>query len=182
MDNAQKAVIIGVGLFITIIIISAVLLITNLGTDLIGGATAETATMSAGLKTQLLEKFDGKTYLGSTLLSQLKYYSGSNEISIAVWNKMSDAAIAAGIPYEAPFCIGKGQILFAWPSVDINGDGRFSADDLQVGGILSIRVDEGGITHKYAVFADLIHTGKYYKTAIVYDSEGNVIGFAAHEK
>ena len=41
MDNAQKAIMIGVGLFITIIIISAVLLITNLGTGLINNAQGQ---------------------------------------------------------------------------------------------------------------------------------------------
>ena len=182
MDNAQKAIIIGVGLFITIIIISAVLLITNLGTDLIGGATSETATMSSALKTQLLELYDGKTYLGSQLLSQLRYYSNSNTVSIAVWNKLSAAALAAGATYEAPWCIGKHQLLFTLSEVDINGDGKLTADDLQVGGILGGRVDAGGITYTYANFADKIHVSKYYKTAIVYDEAGEILGFAVHEK
>ena len=35
MDNAQKAIMIGVGLFITIIIIAAVMLITGMGQDML---------------------------------------------------------------------------------------------------------------------------------------------------
>ena len=41
MDNAQKAIMIGVGLFITIIIISSVLLISNMGTNLITSAQSQ---------------------------------------------------------------------------------------------------------------------------------------------
>lgn len=38
MDSAQKAIMIGVGLFITIIIISAVMLITSEGQDIINNS------------------------------------------------------------------------------------------------------------------------------------------------
>ena len=53
MDNAQKAIMIGVGLFITIIIISAVLLITNLGTDLINNARNQMSNISKSLQNQV---------------------------------------------------------------------------------------------------------------------------------
>ena len=39
MDNATKAIMIGVGLFITVIIISAVLVVVNLGTGAMNSAT-----------------------------------------------------------------------------------------------------------------------------------------------
>ena len=60
MDNAQKAIMIGVGLFITIIIISAVLLITNLGTGLIGDAQTQLGNISTSLQNQILQSYDGK--------------------------------------------------------------------------------------------------------------------------
>ena len=41
MDNAQKAIMIGVGLFITIIVIAAVMLITGIGQDLLNSGTQQ---------------------------------------------------------------------------------------------------------------------------------------------
>ena len=61
MDNAQKAIMIGVGLFITIIIISAVLLITNLGTGLINNAQGQLSSISKALQNQITSSFDGRT-------------------------------------------------------------------------------------------------------------------------
>lgn len=49
MDNAQKAIIIGVGLFITIIIISAVLIVVNIGQGLISDATDELGNIAGNL-------------------------------------------------------------------------------------------------------------------------------------
>ena len=75
MDNAQKAIMIGVGLFITIIIISVVLLITNLGTGMVEDAGASVGNISSALQTQLKTQYDRKTIKGidvATLINQHK--------------------------------------------------------------------------------------------------------------
>lgn len=46
MDNAQKAIMIGVGLFITIIIIAAVMLITGMGQNLLNKGQAQVSGIS----------------------------------------------------------------------------------------------------------------------------------------
>ncbi|MBR6613881.1 MAG: hypothetical protein IKK84_03850, partial [Clostridia bacterium] len=61
MDNAQKAIMIGVGLFITIIIISSVLLISNMGTNLITSAQSQLSGITKGLQNQITAAYDGKT-------------------------------------------------------------------------------------------------------------------------
>ena len=50
MDNAQKAIMIGVGLFITIIIIAAVMLITGMGQDMINSSTSQVSNISSSLQ------------------------------------------------------------------------------------------------------------------------------------
>lgn len=60
MDNAQKAIMIGVGLFITIIIISVVLLITNMGTGIADEARNNLSGVSSSMKQQLALAYDGK--------------------------------------------------------------------------------------------------------------------------
>lgn len=87
MDNAQKAIMIGVGLFITIIIISAVLLITNLGTNLISNAREQLGTMSTALENQILVAYDGKNISGSELLSTIAQYENSNAVGVVVFGK-----------------------------------------------------------------------------------------------
>ena len=82
MDNAQKAIMIGVGLFITIIIISAVLLIVNLGTGLVDDATSELGTMSTSLQNQILRSYDNKTLSGVQVRSAVQQYMRANDMTV----------------------------------------------------------------------------------------------------
>lgn len=84
MDNAQKAIMIGVGLFITIIIISAVLLITNIGTDLINNARNQMSSISKSLQNQVTAAFDGKTVTGSDVIAACQQYENSDQISVRI--------------------------------------------------------------------------------------------------
>jgi len=84
MDNAQKAIMIGVGLFITIIIISAVLLITNLGTGLINNAQSQLSNISAAVQSQITSSYDGKTMTGSDVISAVQLYQNSEDVSIRI--------------------------------------------------------------------------------------------------
>ncbi len=65
MDNAQKAIMIGVGLFITIIVIAAVMLITGIGQDLLNSGTNQLTGISESLRTQMAEEYNGKTFTGA---------------------------------------------------------------------------------------------------------------------
>ena len=65
MDNAQKAIMIGVGLFITIIIIAAVMLITGAGQDLMNQGTQQIGNISESLRIQVTDQYEGKVLTGS---------------------------------------------------------------------------------------------------------------------
>ena len=84
MDNAQKAIMIGVGLFITIIIISAVLLIVNLGTGLVDDATANLSSISSTLQSQILQNYDAKLLSGTQVRSAMNQYMTSSEIGLVL--------------------------------------------------------------------------------------------------
>lgn len=90
MDNAQKAIMIGVGLFITIIIIAAVMLITGMGQDLIHQGTSQLSQMSAQLQKQLTQDYDGTTMTGAQVLAAIKKYHGDANMAITVNNNNSD--------------------------------------------------------------------------------------------
>ena len=55
MDNAQKAIMIGVGLFVTILIIAAVMLIVNPAINLINNATNKVSNLSDALQQRLTQ-------------------------------------------------------------------------------------------------------------------------------
>ena len=61
MENAQKAIMIGVGLFITIIIIAAVMLITGLGQNLLNKGTQQVEGISESLVNELTAQYNDKT-------------------------------------------------------------------------------------------------------------------------
>ncbi|MBR5227975.1 MAG: hypothetical protein IKV94_04985 [Clostridia bacterium] len=84
MDNAQKAIMIGVGLFITIIIISAVLLITNIGTNLVNNAQSQMSGISTSLQNQVTASFDGKVMTGAEVIAAVQQYENSNNLSVRI--------------------------------------------------------------------------------------------------
>lgn len=94
MDNAQKAIMIGVGLFITIIIIAAVMLITGMGQNLLNKGQAQVEGISESLMNDLVAQYDGKTMSGSqvrTAAVQLANRSDAN-ISVVIKDSSSDTS------------------------------------------------------------------------------------------
>ena len=83
MDNAQKAIMLGVGLFITIIVIAAVMAITGIGQDLLNQGQSQLSGLSGQLATQIQSQYDQQTMSGTQVKSAInKYY---NDSSIAVY-------------------------------------------------------------------------------------------------
>lgn len=94
MDNAQKAIMIGVGLFITIIIIAAVMLITGMGQNLLNKGQAQVSGISESLMNDLTQQYNGKTFSGSQVRSAAVQLINRDEAGIAVIIKnTADAAI-----------------------------------------------------------------------------------------
>ena len=83
MDNAQKAIMLGVGLFITIIVIAAVMAITGIGQDLLNQGQSQLSGLSGQLAPQIQSQYDQQTMSGTQVKSAInKYY---NDSSIAVY-------------------------------------------------------------------------------------------------
>lgn len=87
MDNAQKAIMIGVGLFITIIIIAAVMLITGMGQDLLSGGQEQVSNISTSLQKQLTDSYDNTTITGAQVISAIKRYCTDQNMVLVVKNK-----------------------------------------------------------------------------------------------
>ena len=95
MDNAQKAIMIGVGLFITIIIISAVMLITSAGQDLINNSTTQVGNISSSLQAQLTSQFDETVLNGSQVISAIKANYTTSGMILTVYNTTGEITGAA---------------------------------------------------------------------------------------
>lgn len=79
MDNAQKAIIIGVSVFITIAIITAVIVITSIGTDTMNSGNQRLEGVSASVASQLLASYDVKEITGANVISSIKkFYDKEN--------------------------------------------------------------------------------------------------------
>ena len=92
MENAQKAIMIGVGLFITIIIIAAVMLITGIGQNMLNKGTDKASGIAAQLDQTELEEFDGRVVSGAKVLSTIKKYWNDENVVIYVKNTTNAAA------------------------------------------------------------------------------------------
>lgn len=84
MDNAQKAIMIGVGLFITIIIISVVLLITNLGTGIANESTETLTGLTTSMRQQLALDYHGKTVTLNQVIDCASRYGNMKDIMVQV--------------------------------------------------------------------------------------------------
>lgn len=84
MDNAQKAIMIGVGLFITIIVIAAVMLITGIGQDLLNSGTQKASSISDNLQAQLTSQYDGTTLTGSQVVAAVKSNYKTDGLAVEV--------------------------------------------------------------------------------------------------
>ena len=86
MDNAQKAIMIGVGLFITIIVIAAVMAITGIGTNLLNQGQTQLGGLSAQLEQQLTAEYDDVQMSGAQVLSAIQKYYNDSKMVVAVYN------------------------------------------------------------------------------------------------
>lgn len=84
MDNAQKAIMIGVGLFVTILIIAAVMLIVNPAISLINNATDKVTNLSEALQNQLTQEYDEVTVTGSKVISTIQLYCTDQDMILEV--------------------------------------------------------------------------------------------------
>ncbi len=84
MDNAQKAIVVGVALFITIIIVAAVMLITGIGTNLLNKGTDKASNVAAQLDQTELEQYDNTTMSGALVVSAIKKYNTDSNIVVVV--------------------------------------------------------------------------------------------------
>ncbi len=84
MDNAQKAIMIGVGLFVTILIIAAVMLIVNPAINMIKEATGRVETLNETLVARLTAEYDDRTVSGSTVISAVEQYYKDEKMILEV--------------------------------------------------------------------------------------------------
>ena len=96
MDNAQKAIMIGVGLFITIIVIAAVMLITGMGQDMLTSGQQQVSNISSSLQAQITSDFDGTTVTGAQVISAVKRYYTDETMVIMVKATSSGTAYNYG--------------------------------------------------------------------------------------
>ena len=89
MENAQKAIMIGVGLFITIIIIAAVMLITGMGQNLLNQGQSQVNGISESLMNDLFEQYNGKVLTGAqvkTAAVQLVNRDDASSFTVKIQN------------------------------------------------------------------------------------------------
>lgn len=86
MDNAQKAIMIGVGLFITIIVIAAVMAITGIGTDLLNQGQSQLGGLSAQIEQQLTAEYDNVQMSGAQVRAAIQKYYNDPKMVVGVNN------------------------------------------------------------------------------------------------
>jgi hypothetical protein len=100
MDNAQKAIMIGVGLFITIIVIAAVMAITGIGTDLLNQGQSQLGGLSAQISQQLTAEYDDVQLSGAQVLAAVQKFYNDPQMVVAVNNNRTGFAVVWATPNQ----------------------------------------------------------------------------------
>lgn len=175
MDNAQKAIMIGVGLFITIIIISAVLLITNMGSSTINKSTTELGAISDSTQNQIIKDYDGKIISSTETLELIKkYYTGKDGVSIIFTNNTTNAYPYNKLSDKAR--VGAKYINYYGGLVYVNGNHTLNGQAKQVYFFASDHVytfSSDYVKTSLSAFSDstnqfYIAPGAKYKTCVIY--------------
>ncbi|MEG2955431.1 MAG: hypothetical protein RR922_01165 [Clostridia bacterium] len=93
MENTTKAILIGVGLFITIALISAVLVIMGVGNNLIKGSSSDLNGIADTLKKELTSSFDDKVVTGAEVKSTMSQYEKSTKLTVYLDNDESNTTV-----------------------------------------------------------------------------------------
>ena len=112
MENTTKAILIGVGLFITIALISAVLVIMGVGNNLITNSSDNLNGIFGQLEKTLTEQFDDKTVTGAQVTSCIKEYYSSTKLTITLNNVASGANTIGVVPASVAKANTTGQVGF----------------------------------------------------------------------
>lgn len=111
MDNAQKAIMIGVGLFITIIVIAAVMLITGIGQDMLNSGTNQLSGISEQMNTSVFASYNGARYnTPNTAIQAAKTIisaGGKVKVGTVDWDTTQTSSVASG---NGKFLTGKKYI------------------------------------------------------------------------
>lgn len=163
MENTTKAILIGVGLFITIALISAVLVIMNVGNNMINDSQNELQSISDTLTSEMTDNFDGKIVQGAEVLAFMKKHHSSQEVSVALNNTASSRE-------EVNPNLGSG---FNW----VGAYKYTNLDNSKVGTKLtsSDRIARSDLTNNGK--ADYVSTNSQYAAELI-TMNGDVVGVA----
>ena len=123
MDNAQKAIMIGVGLFITIIVIAAVMLITGMGQDLLNSGTNQLSSVTSGMNSALYEQMqntDGTKISRSSAKQYISQYAGLSGVTIKIANSAGSVQSTVNASTLASYDTNS-QITANYYIIDVNG-------------------------------------------------------------
>lgn len=174
MESAQKAIMIGVGLFITIIIIAAVMTITGIGQDLLNQGQSQLSGISGQLQSQLQSQYDQVTMSGTLVKAAVNKYYNDPTVVVALYNTKDTFTNPS---YVAAAELGNGSSIIppaqGITSASISG---FTVEDAVVDEIEN-KVALSDLSNK--TNANYIQpTGQYRSVLIRRDDTAAVLGIA----
>lgn len=92
MENSQKVIMIGVGVFVTILIVGSVMALTGMGTSLFTNSYNRFSVLPNALQQQLINNFDNKKWSATQTLDYVKQYYDDTSVPVI---------ISSGLGYSA---------------------------------------------------------------------------------
>lgn len=97
MENTTKAIMIGVALFIVIGLVTAVVLVTTIGTDTMRNQDKNLQGVSESVATQIIDNYNNRDITGANVISAIKkFYNKDNFLLVVDGNAYSTKKISSG--------------------------------------------------------------------------------------
>lgn len=188
MDNAQKAIIIGVGLFITIIVIAAVMLITGIGQDLLNGGQKQLGGVTSNINDEDYKfyEYNNKEMSGRRVLAAIKKFKEDPAVQLIGIQNYNDSNLytTSSAPYM--FWATNKAIYYNysyWKCYNRNGEEK-NFNGMDVDSCVYMRCSRVADTSATSIDSlsnrsdgvHYINPSKKYKSVVIKDKDEKVIG------
>ncbi len=179
MDNAQKAIMFAVGLFITIIIIAAVMAITGLAQNLMESGSNELEGLSSELASQVKSTYDQQKMSASQVKAAVNKYYNSTEVAVYINNTNVKLANNTKVKLDeivavSALSLSGGDATIQNPNTATTGvAGNMYITGVSLTGMATSNVNR---TSMSAITNTISNTYKYYSVLMTDDNTGAIIG------
>lgn len=141
MENTTKAIMIGVALFIVIALITAAVVITNIGADTMRNSENQLQGVSDSVASQIIDNYNNKEMTGANVISAIKKF----------YNKENFLLVVEGTMYSTKSLSGSSSVSQYGTIYKLNIGGSLENNEPNISNLTS-KIKGQAKYHSYVIY------------------------------